>query len=364
MKVDLLRQKLSTKHPELEIKSVDGFQGREKEAVVLSLVRSNRKGDFIRSVAVVLDKCQLASCLVGEVGFLAEDRRINVAVTRGRRHVAVVCDTQTVQNHAFLKSLISHMTEFGEVRTAFEYIQDIVPQNYVRDPKSNSAASRSMTTKQKVKDQPPRMAKPTQKKSADVSSKRQDKHSSALTEEEQKENRRADIRQQLEMFLKDPSLNQRQFPSSFNSHDRLLVHELAEELGLVHESKGEGKDRHITVSKHPRSGPAEPAEAQQEEGPAAREQERVPEDPPRQLPLDLRRLHLERMQREQQKRDENAQRKKQQSAATRAQSSKKSSAAKGRSDKTSGAGRGRMSTFICPLILTPSRKNPNQSRCL
>lgn len=32
------------KHPALEIKSVDGFQGREKEAVVLSLVRSNRKG--------------------------------------------------------------------------------------------------------------------------------------------------------------------------------------------------------------------------------------------------------------------------------------------------------------------------------
>lgn len=43
-KVDLLRQKLSGRYPALEIKSVDGFQGREKEAVVLSLVRSNRKG--------------------------------------------------------------------------------------------------------------------------------------------------------------------------------------------------------------------------------------------------------------------------------------------------------------------------------
>lgn len=46
VKVDLLRQKLSARYPELEIKSVDGFQGREKEAVVLSLVRSNRKGNF------------------------------------------------------------------------------------------------------------------------------------------------------------------------------------------------------------------------------------------------------------------------------------------------------------------------------
>lgn len=44
IQVELIRSRLSTKYPALEIKSVDGFQGREKEAVVISMVRSNTKG--------------------------------------------------------------------------------------------------------------------------------------------------------------------------------------------------------------------------------------------------------------------------------------------------------------------------------
>ncbi|XP_039989614.1 DNA-binding protein SMUBP-2 [Xiphias gladius] len=331
LQVDLLRQKLSTRHPELEIKSVDGFQGREKEAVVLSLVRSNRKG---------------------EVGFLAEDRRINVAVTRARRHIAVVCDTQTVQNHAFLKSLIDHVTEFGEVRTAFEYIQDIVPQNYTRDhkdTKANTSASSSTSTKQRVKDQTPSKAKQGQKKSTGSSSKENnassEKHTksctSALTEEEQRKNRYTEIKEQVEKFLKDLNQSELQFPSSFNSHDRLLVHQIAEELGLMHESKGEGKDRCITVSRPLESAPAEePTQAQaQEEEEKAREEEIIsnPQSEPQcQPPLDLKRLHLERMKREQQKREENAQPKKQQNTILPAQtqSSKK---AKGKNRTKAGA---------------------------
>ncbi|XP_044212591.1 DNA-binding protein SMUBP-2 [Thunnus albacares] len=327
LQVDLLRQKLSARHPELEIKSVDGFQGREKEAVVLSLVRSNRKG---------------------EVGFLAEDRRINVAVTRARRQIAVVCDTQTVQNHAFLKSLVNHMTEFGEVRTAFEYIQDIVPQNYIRDHKDtkpSTSASSSMSAKQKVKDQRPSKAKPGQKKSTSSSikedDKKQDKHTnsctSALTEEEQKKNRYTEIRQQVESFLKDLNQSELKFPSSFNSHDRLLVHQIAEEMSLVHESKGEGKDRCITVSR-----PAEElTQAKEEEEEAVQEEETTPnppKDPLCQPPLDLKSLHLERMKREQQKREENAQQKKQQNniPPAQAQSSKKAKS-KGKNRTKAGA---------------------------
>nr|XP_020475017.1 DNA-binding protein SMUBP-2 isoform X2 [Monopterus albus] len=324
LQVDLLRQKLSARHPELEIKSVDGFQGREKEAVVLSLVRSNRKG---------------------EVGFLAEDRRINVAVTRARRHIAVVCDTQTVRNHAFLKSLIDHMTEFGEVRTAFEYVQDIVPQNYTRsnkDIKAKMSASSSTSTKQKVKDQPPSKVKQGERKSTSkentTGSENHTKcYTSAQTEEEQHKERYTEIREQVENFLRDLNQKELQFPSSFNSHDRLLVHQIAEELGLMHESKGEGRDRCITVSRPLGSTPAEElTQAKEEE---AKEEETGP-NPQRetlcQPPLDLKSLHLERMKREQQRREESAQQKKQQNSipAAQAQSSKK---AKGKNRTKAGA---------------------------
>ncbi|KAI8505943.1 DNA-binding protein SMUBP-2 [Branchiostoma belcheri] len=100
LQVELLRQHLSSKYPRLEIKSIDGFQGREKEAVVISLVRSNENR---------------------EVGFLAEDRRINVAITRARRHLAVICDSETVSHHKFLSSLMDYMSTHGEVRSAHQY---------------------------------------------------------------------------------------------------------------------------------------------------------------------------------------------------------------------------------------------------
>jgi superfamily I DNA and/or RNA helicase len=44
MQVQLLRRKLLHKYPTLEIKSVDGFQGREKEVIIISMVRSNLRG--------------------------------------------------------------------------------------------------------------------------------------------------------------------------------------------------------------------------------------------------------------------------------------------------------------------------------
>jgi superfamily I DNA and/or RNA helicase len=64
----------------LEIGTVDGFQGREKEAIVVDLVRSNDEG---------------------EIGFLRDVRRMNVALTRAKRFLLVVGDSATLANDRF-----------------------------------------------------------------------------------------------------------------------------------------------------------------------------------------------------------------------------------------------------------------------
>ncbi|XP_027350384.1 DNA-binding protein SMUBP-2 isoform X2 [Abrus precatorius] len=85
---------------DVEISTVDGFQGREKEAIIISMVRSNSKN---------------------EVGFLSDRRRMNVAVTRARRQCCLICDTETVSSDGFLKRLIEYFEEHGEYQSASEY---------------------------------------------------------------------------------------------------------------------------------------------------------------------------------------------------------------------------------------------------
>jgi ATP-dependent RNA/DNA helicase IGHMBP2 len=106
--VGLLKALLKPDFPALEISSVDGFQGREKEAVVLSLVRSNASRN---------------------VGFLKDDRRLNVAITRAKCFCAVICDSDTVSSHPFLERMIDYFTQHGDVRSAFEFGDDHAPSN-------------------------------------------------------------------------------------------------------------------------------------------------------------------------------------------------------------------------------------------
>ncbi|KAF7712969.1 DNA helicase [Penicillium ucsense] len=92
----VLSQMLREKYHGLEIGSVDGFQGREKEAVVVSLVRSNPEH---------------------EVGFLGEKRRLNVAMTRPRRHLCICGDSETLSRGSeFLNHWMKYLEEHADLR--------------------------------------------------------------------------------------------------------------------------------------------------------------------------------------------------------------------------------------------------------
>ena len=96
--VRLLRERLADV-PGLEIDSVDGFQGREKEAIVVSFVRSNNEG---------------------EIGFLADTRRTNVALTRARRKLLVIGDSATLANDAFYQRMLTYFEEIGATSSVWE----------------------------------------------------------------------------------------------------------------------------------------------------------------------------------------------------------------------------------------------------
>ena len=89
---------------DLEIDTVDGFQGREKEAVVISCVRSNSDG---------------------EIGFLADRRRMNVALTRARRKLIVVGDSSTLGGNEFFADLLLYFETIGAYHTVWEEPDDV-----------------------------------------------------------------------------------------------------------------------------------------------------------------------------------------------------------------------------------------------
>jgi len=85
----------------LRVKTIDGFQGQESDLILISLVRSN---------------------LTGEIGFLKDYRRFNVALTRGRSQVVVVGDRVTLGRDPFFEAFFQYCEENGDYRTAWDYM--------------------------------------------------------------------------------------------------------------------------------------------------------------------------------------------------------------------------------------------------
>ncbi len=76
----------------LEIKTVDGFQGREKEVVIVSFVRSNKSGT---------------------IGFLKDLRRLNVSITRAKRKLVLIGDSNTLESEGCYRRLVAFAKESG-----------------------------------------------------------------------------------------------------------------------------------------------------------------------------------------------------------------------------------------------------------
>jgi superfamily I DNA and/or RNA helicase len=87
-------------HTNMKVKTIDGFQGQEKDIIYISLVRSNSRG---------------------EIGFLADTRRMNVALTRAKKKMVVVGDSATISSNSFYENFVSFTQENENYKSAWEF---------------------------------------------------------------------------------------------------------------------------------------------------------------------------------------------------------------------------------------------------
>lgn len=94
-------QKLLNKLSRVEVSTVDGFQGREKEVIVLSFVRSNAQKSL---------------------GFVKDERRLNVAVTRAKKLLVLVADSTTISSSPIINDLLKHIELVGRYESGKSYL--------------------------------------------------------------------------------------------------------------------------------------------------------------------------------------------------------------------------------------------------
>lgn len=85
----------------IAIKTVDGFQGQERDIIYISLVRSNE---------------------LMEIGFLSDIRRMNVALTRAKKKLVVIGDSATLANHPFYKDFLDYVESINAYKSAWEFM--------------------------------------------------------------------------------------------------------------------------------------------------------------------------------------------------------------------------------------------------
>ncbi|MFP4096194.1 MAG: AAA domain-containing protein [Cyclobacteriaceae bacterium] len=85
----------------ITIDTVDAFQGRERDIIYISLVRSNDEG---------------------VIGFLADERRMNVAMTRAKMRLVMIGDSATLGSNEFYNRILDYVQSIDAYQSAFELI--------------------------------------------------------------------------------------------------------------------------------------------------------------------------------------------------------------------------------------------------
>ena len=91
-----LQKFFRTLRGQITVNTVDGFQGQERDVIVLSMVRDNEQG---------------------AVGFLGDLRRMNVAMTRARMKLIIIGNAETLSRHRFYDQLVSYFQTHGDFVT-------------------------------------------------------------------------------------------------------------------------------------------------------------------------------------------------------------------------------------------------------
>ena len=86
----------------ITVNSVDGFQGQERDVIIISMVRDNDQGT---------------------IGFLNDLRRMNVAITRARMKLIILGNADTLSRHRFYAQFIEHVKTHGDFVTLPEIIE-------------------------------------------------------------------------------------------------------------------------------------------------------------------------------------------------------------------------------------------------
>ena len=96
-------EELKNYQSQIAIKTIDGFQGQERDIIYISLVRSNNQK---------------------EIGFLNDIRRMNVALTRAKKKLVVIGDSATLGNHPFYKSFLDYVESIDSYTSAWGFIYE------------------------------------------------------------------------------------------------------------------------------------------------------------------------------------------------------------------------------------------------